>query len=63
MLVADAFDAITSARPYPQAMSVEHACDELERGAGGQFDPECVRVLLDQLSAERVDGAWPYALA
>jgi diguanylate cyclase (GGDEF)-like protein len=63
MLVADAFDAITSARPYRQAMPLEHACRELERGAGTQFDPECVRVLLDQLAAERPDGAWPYALA
>jgi diguanylate cyclase (GGDEF)-like protein len=63
MLVADAFDAITSARPYRQAMSIEHACSELERGSGGQFDPQCVRVLLDQLATERLDGAWSYALA
>jgi diguanylate cyclase (GGDEF)-like protein len=63
MLVADAFDAITSSRPYRAAMSAEHACSELERGSGSQFDPDCVRALLDQLDGERIEGAWPYALA
>jgi diguanylate cyclase (GGDEF)-like protein len=51
MLVADAFDAITSTRPYRDALSVEHACDELERHAGTQFDPACVRALLESLKA------------
>jgi diguanylate cyclase (GGDEF)-like protein len=37
--VCDAFDAMTSARPYRTAMSAEGALDELRRCAGGQFDP------------------------
>jgi diguanylate cyclase (GGDEF)-like protein len=49
MLVADAFDAITSNRPYRQAGSIEHACEELARGAGTQFDPVCVNALLEQI--------------
>jgi HD-GYP domain-containing protein (c-di-GMP phosphodiesterase class II) len=57
MLVADAFDAMTSARPYREALSVAHACEELERHAGTQFDPECVRALLERLDAESVDSA------
>jgi len=37
--VADAFDAMTSSRPYRSAMSVARALEELERGNGTQFDP------------------------
>jgi diguanylate cyclase (GGDEF)-like protein/putative nucleotidyltransferase with HDIG domain len=51
MLVADAFDAITSTRPYRTALSVEHACAELERHAGSQFDPACVQAMLKCLKA------------
>jgi putative nucleotidyltransferase with HDIG domain len=36
--VSDAFDAMTSDRPYRRALSVEAALDELRRGAGTQFD-------------------------
>jgi diguanylate cyclase (GGDEF)-like protein len=46
LLVADAFDAITSTRPYREALSVADACEELERHAGTQFDPACVEALL-----------------
>ncbi|MCW3028583.1 MAG: diguanylate cyclase protein/HDIG protein [Solirubrobacterales bacterium] len=54
MLVADAFDAITSTRPYREALSSEHACEELKRHAGSQFDPACVQALLDHLGARSV---------
>lgn len=40
--VADAFDAMTSDRPYRRAMPIGAALAELERGAGAQFDPEVV---------------------
>jgi diguanylate cyclase (GGDEF)-like protein len=63
MLVADAFDAITSSRPYRQACSAEHACEELQRHAGSQFEPACVRALLDQVLSEPAAGRWPYAVA
>jgi diguanylate cyclase (GGDEF)-like protein/putative nucleotidyltransferase with HDIG domain len=51
LLVADAFDAITSSRPYRDAMSVEHARSELLRHSGTQFDPTCVHALLEHLDA------------
>jgi HD-GYP domain-containing protein (c-di-GMP phosphodiesterase class II) len=47
--VADAFDAMTSDRPYRKALAPEAALAELRRSAGldgapgGQFDPEIVR--------------------
>ncbi|RJP55799.1 MAG: HD domain-containing protein [Anaerolineaceae bacterium] len=40
--VADAFDAMTSVRPYRKGMSVEHALCRLEEGAGTQFDSALV---------------------
>lgn len=44
--VADAYDAMTSARSYRSALSHEAAIRELKRCAGTQFDPEIVKVLL-----------------
>ncbi|HWR28974.1 MAG TPA: HD domain-containing phosphohydrolase [Negativicutes bacterium] len=38
--IVDAFDAMTSDRPYRKAMSVEAAVRELQKFAGIQFDPE-----------------------
>jgi len=40
--VADAFDAMTSTRPYRGARTWDAATTELRRSAGGQFDPEAV---------------------
>jgi diguanylate cyclase (GGDEF)-like protein len=42
LLVADAFDAMTSDRPYREALAVEAAMEQLARNAGRQFDPQCV---------------------
>jgi putative nucleotidyltransferase with HDIG domain len=44
--VADAYDAMTSARPYRSALSHEEAIRELKKHAGTQFDPEIVQVFL-----------------
>jgi response regulator RpfG family c-di-GMP phosphodiesterase len=40
--VADAFDAITTGRPYLRPRSPEEAVAELRRCIGWQFDPACV---------------------
>jgi len=45
--VADAFDAMTSDRPYRTALTDKQALDELNRGSGTQFDGRVVRCLLD----------------
>jgi diguanylate cyclase (GGDEF)-like protein/putative nucleotidyltransferase with HDIG domain len=42
LLVADAFDAMTSDRPYRGAIPHAQAIEELRRNAGRQFDPRCV---------------------
>ena len=44
--VSDAFDAMTSDRPYRRALSMEAALDELRRGAGTQFDVDVVGCLM-----------------
>ena len=44
--VADAFDAMTTERPYRKALSKEEAIAELKKNKGNQFDPEVVEVLL-----------------
>lgn len=48
--VADAFDAMTSGRPYRRAMTDEQAIEELRRHACTQFDPECVEFLVRAVS-------------
>jgi diguanylate cyclase (GGDEF)-like protein len=57
LLVADAFDAMTSERPYRKAMPLEQAREELLRNAGTQFDPTCVHALLDHLDATASEHA------
>jgi len=45
--VADAFDAMTTDRPYRKGMTVEEACAIFENEIdSGQWDPACVRALL-----------------
>ena len=61
--VADAFDAMTTNRPYRAALPREDALAELRRCAGTQFDPACVAALertIDvvegELAAEAVES-------
>jgi diguanylate cyclase (GGDEF)-like protein len=58
--VADAFDAITSDRPYRDARSHIVAVEEIMANSGSQFDPQVVESLLRVLGYERSaapDGA------
>ncbi|HSX22712.1 MAG TPA: HD domain-containing phosphohydrolase [Gaiellaceae bacterium] len=47
LALADAFDAMTSARPYRRALASDTALAELARCAGTQFDPYLVELFLD----------------
>ncbi|NOZ69408.1 MAG: response regulator [Deferribacteres bacterium] len=44
--IADAIDAMMSARPYRNALSPERVLNELQSNAGTQFDPEIVDIIL-----------------
>jgi HD-GYP domain-containing protein (c-di-GMP phosphodiesterase class II) len=62
ILVADAFEAMTSDRPYRKAPGQSFALQELHSNAGTQFDPHVVDALARVL--ERGDGAaWADAAA
>jgi diguanylate cyclase (GGDEF)-like protein/putative nucleotidyltransferase with HDIG domain len=52
LLVADAFDAMTTERPYSAARPVDEALAELERCAGRQFDAVCVELLSAALAPQ-----------
>jgi diguanylate cyclase (GGDEF)-like protein len=52
--VADAFDAMTSGRPYKLAATSENALTELRRNAGTQFDPAIVEAFCAMFSAPMV---------
>jgi PAS domain S-box-containing protein len=55
--VADAFDAMTHARPYKAALPVEHAVAEIVHCRGGQFDPRVVDAFLKLDHQALVDAA------
>jgi len=50
LAVCDAYDAMTSQRPYRSPHTPEHACDELRRCRGTQFDPTIADTFLDVLA-------------
>jgi putative nucleotidyltransferase with HDIG domain len=55
--VADAFDAMTSARAYRPAQGESHALAELTRHRGTQFDPEVVDAFMAAWRAQGGSGA------
>jgi putative two-component system response regulator len=67
--VADVFDALTSARPYKAAWSLEDAADHIRAQAGSHFDPACVAVFFDlwpevlEIRERFKDDDWPTLLA
>jgi len=54
VLVADAFDAMTSIRAYQPALPVEFAVTEIRNNAGTQFDPVVVEVFLELAAVDRL---------
>jgi ribonuclease P protein subunit RPR2 len=45
--IADAFDAMTSDRPYRRSLPIDEAVGRIRAGAGTQFDPACVEAFVD----------------
>jgi putative nucleotidyltransferase with HDIG domain len=51
LAVADSFEAMTSARPYRSALSIEDVIRELRQCAGLQFDPKLVEIFIGIIEA------------
>jgi putative nucleotidyltransferase with HDIG domain len=54
--VADAFDALTSDRPYRQALNREYAVEMIKQESGSRYDPEIVQAFLEVMAQERREG-------
>ena len=57
LAIADAYDAMTSERPYRAALAPDNAFAELDRCAGTQFDPTFVRAFLDVWACSAASSA------
>jgi hypothetical protein len=57
VLACDAYDAMTTDRPYRRAMDPCEARAELSSNAGTQFDPRVVKALLEALDRNEENGA------
>ena len=56
LAIADSFEAMTSARPYRPALSLEEVVTELRQGAGLQFDPKLVEVFIGIIESGLPEG-------
>lgn len=50
--IADAFDAMTTDRPYRKGLSLEQAIYELDKNKGTQFDPKLVDIFLTMIDQD-----------
>jgi diguanylate cyclase (GGDEF)-like protein len=56
LAIADAFDAMTSKRPYREPLSTKKAIQELKNGAGTQFDPRLVEIFIPIALSSNIDN-------
>jgi len=61
LAIADAFDAMTSERPYRPAMPIHSALDEIKRYAGTQFDQVVTTAFLKTMTVEAMSGGYARA--
>jgi HD-GYP domain-containing protein (c-di-GMP phosphodiesterase class II) len=54
--VMDAFDAMTTDRPYREAMLLEEAVSILKDGGGSQWDPRIVQVMIEAINSGQITG-------
>jgi putative two-component system response regulator len=54
LAVADAFDAMTTQRPYNRPLSFRKALAKIKEEAEGQFDPEVVKALERYIASQHI---------
>lgn len=54
LAVADCFDAMTSKRPYKQALPIDYAVSELRKNSGTQFDPDLASTFISLIKEGKV---------
>lgn len=54
LALADSFDAMTSSRPYRQAMTDSEALDEIQRNLGTQFDSYVGEIFINMIKEEYI---------
>ncbi len=59
LAVADAYQAMTSSRPYRKGLPAEQALQEIRKGSGGQFDPEIAALFINMLEKELQQSTRP----
>ena len=52
--IADAFDAMTSHRPYREDLSLSEVITEFKKNAGSQFDSDILKVFIEQILMRRL---------
>ncbi len=57
LALCDAYDAMTSDRPYRDALSPEQASEEIKKYSGTQFDPELAAIFLSMLDKSQATRA------
>jgi HD-GYP domain-containing protein (c-di-GMP phosphodiesterase class II) len=55
--VCDAFDAMTSDRPYRRALPFEHAVEQIMAGTGTQFDPAMAEAFVSITNLEALHAS------
>jgi len=53
MAIADSYDAMTTDRSYRRPLNPHQVRDELWKGRGTQFDPECLDIFLEHVAQSR----------
>ncbi|MCQ2545916.1 MAG: HD-GYP domain-containing protein, partial [Clostridia bacterium] len=50
LAIADSFDAMTTDRPYRKGLPIDYAREQIEAGAGTQFDPELAELFIQLIN-------------
>jgi HD-GYP domain-containing protein (c-di-GMP phosphodiesterase class II) len=62
IMVADTLDAMTTDRPYRQALPFERVMDEVRRYSGRQFDPRLAELVITSSAVRTLVAAQSRAL-